>query len=93
MPSVIAYIKVKDDKISEAREFLGKLARDTVANEKGTLAYVAHQRKDDPTTVVFYEKYDYDAAFAGHGENLKAHGKSFAAIMAGPPEILFLDEL
>jgi len=93
MPSVIATIRVKEDKIDEAKAFLGKLAKDTLANEKGTLAYVAHQRKDDPTVFVFYEKYEDEAAFAVHGENLKASGGGFAAILAGAPEIHILEEL
>ncbi len=93
MPSIIANIKVKADKTDEAKAFFSKLAKDTVANESGTVSYVAHQRKDDPTMFVFYEKYADDAAFATHGENLKAHGSTFGAIMAGPPEIIFIDEI
>jgi quinol monooxygenase YgiN len=93
MPSVVATIKVKEDKIEEAKTFLKQLAADTLANEPGTLAYTAHQRKDEPTTFVFYEKYESDAAFAQHGENLKAKGKDFAAILAGPPDIVILEEV
>ena len=93
MPSVIATIKVKEDKVDEAKTFLGKLAKETLEKEKGTLAYVAHQRKDDPTVFVFYEKYEDDAAFLAHGENLKAHGAGFGAILAGAPEIVFLEEV
>ena len=93
MPSVIATIKVKQDKVEEAKTFLAKLARETQEKEAGTLAYVAHQRKDDPTVFVFYEKYADDAAFATHGENLKAHGAAFGALLAGAPEIVFLEEL
>ncbi len=93
MPSVVATIKVKDDKIEEAKAFLSNLARETLAKEEGTLVYTAHQRKDDPTVFVFYEKYADDAAFAIHGENLKAHGAGFGSILAGAPDIVFLDEI
>lgn len=93
MPSVVATLKVKDDKIDEAKSFLAQLAKDTLAKEPGTLAYTVHQRKDDPTTFVFYEKYESDEAFAQHGENLKAQGAGFAQILAGRPEIVFLEEL
>ncbi len=93
MPSVIANLKVKDDKVDEAKEFFAKLAKETLEAEEGTLAYVAHQRKDDPTTFVFYEKYADDAAFARHGENLGKHGKAFGAVLAGAPEIIFLEEV
>lgn len=93
MPSVIANIKVKEDKIDEAKSFFAQLAKDTVAAEEGTLAYVAHQRKDDPAMFVFYEKYADDAAFATHGENLGKHGATFGALLAGAPEIIFLEEV
>ena len=93
MPSVFATVKVKQDKIEEARAFLKQLAADTLANEPGTLAYVFHQQKDDPTAFVAYEKYASDEAFKLHSKNLAAKGAGFAAILAGPPKIVMLDEL
>jgi autoinducer 2-degrading protein len=93
MPSVIATIKVKDDKVEEAKRLFTKLAAGVNADEPGTLAYIPHQRKDDPTTFVFYEKYADGAAFAAHGENLKKVGREFAGVMAGPPEIVMMDEV
>lgn len=93
MPTLIATLTVKADKIEEARSFLSELARDTLAKEPGTVAYVGHQRKDDPTKFVFYEKYADDAAFAAHSANLKSAGAGFANILAGRPEVVFLDEL
>jgi len=93
MLTVIANLKVKADKIEEAKSFFSQLAQETLAAEEGTLAYVAHQRKDDPTMFVFYEKYADDAAFAVHGENLGKHGKAFGAVLDGPPEIIFLEEV
>ena len=93
MPSVIATLKVKEDKIDDAKKFLKELAAKTLANEPGTLAYTVHQRKDDPTSFVFYEKYKDDAALAEHGKNLAAAGAKFGAILAGAPEIVQLEEL
>jgi quinol monooxygenase YgiN len=93
MPSVVATIKVKEDKLEQAKGFLKQLAADTLAKEPGTLAYTVHQRKDQPTTFVFYEKYESDAALAQHSQNLRAVGKDFAAILAGAPEIVLLDEV
>ncbi len=93
MPSVVATLKVKEDKIEEARAFLKQLAADTLANESGTLAYVFHQQKDDPTAFVAYEKYESDEAFALHSKNLASKGAGFAGIMAGPPKIVILEEL
>ena len=93
MPSVIATVKVKEDKLEEAKGFLKQLAADTLAKEAGTLAYTVHQRKDEPTTFVVYEKYESDEAFAEHGKNLRAVGAQFAAVLAGAPQIVMLEEL
>jgi len=93
MPSVVATIKVKADKVEEAKAFMKQLAADTLAKEKGALAYLPHQRKDDPTTFVFYEKYESADALKEHGKNLAAVGKEFAALLAGAPEVVYLEEL
>ena len=93
MPSVIATIKVKEDKIEEAKTFLKELAADTLKNESGTLAYTVHQRKDSPTTFVFYEKYESDEAFKTHQKNLGKVAAQFGAILAGAPELVVLEEI
>jgi quinol monooxygenase YgiN len=93
MPSVVAKIQVKEDKLAEALAFLKQLTKETLANEKGTLAYVFHQQKDDPTKFVAYEKYADDAAFKTHSANLASKGAQVAGILAGRPEIILLDEL
>lgn len=93
MPSVVATINVKEDKIEEARTLFRDLAAGILANEPGTLKYVVHQRTDKPTAFVFYEKYESDEALKIHGKNLAAHGAKFAGVMAGPPEILHIEEV
>ncbi len=93
MPSVVATLKVKEDKVEEAKTFLKQLSADTLAKEPGTLVYTVHQKKDEPTTFVFYEKYESDEALAQHSENLKAVGASFAGILPGRPEIVYLEEV
>ena len=47
MPSVVATIQVKEDKIEEAKQFLKELSADTLSSEPGTLVYVFHQQQDD----------------------------------------------
>ena len=81
MPSVVATLKVKEDKIEEAKSFLKGLAAETLEKEKGTLAYTVHQRRDEPATFVFYEKYESDAALAEHSENLKSAGASSLLVL------------
>jgi len=92
MLTVVATVKVKQDKLDEAMGFFKELAAGVLANEPGTLAYVIHQRRDDPCSVVVYEKYESDAAFAIHGQNLAAKGAEFGALMDGPPDVVILDE-
>ncbi len=93
MPSVVATIKVKEDKIEEARAFFKQLAAETSANEPGTLAYVPLQRRDDPATFVFYERYESDEALATHSKNLAAKAADFGALLGGAPDIVVLDEI
>jgi quinol monooxygenase YgiN len=93
MPSVAATLKLKEDKLEEARAFFKELAAGVLANEPGTLAYVLHQRRDDPHTVFVYEKYESDEALAIHGKNLAAKGAEFMALLDGPPEVVVLDEI
>ena len=93
MPSVIATLTVRDDKVEEARKLFAQLAREVRESEPGTLAYIAHQRADQPATFVFYEKYADQAAFEAHGENLKKKGAAFAGVLAGAPEVVMMEEL
>ncbi len=93
MASVVATIKVKQDKLEEAKTFFEKLAAEVKANEPGTLAYVFHQRRDDPLTFVVYEKYESDEALAVHSQNLGSKAADFMAVMAGAPDIVVLDEI
>jgi quinol monooxygenase YgiN len=93
MPSVVATIQIKEDKIDEAKAFLRELTEKVRADEPGTLAYVFHQHKKDPTLFTAYEKYADDEAFAAHGANLQAHNARFAELLAKRPEIHILDEL
>jgi len=93
MPSMVATLKLKEDKLEEARAFLKQLAAEVRANEPGTLAYVLHQRRDDPLTFVVYEKYEGDEALAVHSQNLSAKVADLMALLDGPPDIVVLDEI
>ena len=93
MPSLLATLKVREDKIEEAKALFKELAAGVLENEPGTLAYVCHQKKDDPTSFVFYEKYESDEALQKHSANLSAHGARFAGVLGGAPEMLMLEEI
>ena len=65
----------------------------TESRPAGTLAYVIHQRRDDPLSIVVYEKYASDEAFAEHGKNLGAKAGEFMSLMDGPPEVILIEEI
>ena len=93
MPSIIATIKIKSDKVDEAKKVLAQMCRTVLDSEPGTLAYQAHQRTDQPDTFVFYEKYKDAAAVAEHQKNLPKNGAALGPLVAGPPEVIFLEEV
>ncbi len=93
MPSVVATIKVKEDKIEEAKTFFKKLAAEVKTNEPGTLVYLPLLRRDDPSTFVFYEQYENDEALVTHSQNLAAKAADFGALLDGAPDIVVLDEV
>ncbi len=44
MPSLIATVRVKEEKLEEARSFFKELGAQVSRDEPGTLAYVIHQK-------------------------------------------------
>ncbi|MFL2935467.1 MAG: putative quinol monooxygenase [Myxococcota bacterium] len=90
MPTIVANLKIKADKVDEAKDVLKKLAEETLAAEEGTLEYTVLQRQDDPTGIVFYERYADEEALKIHQKNLAPKGAIFAPLLDGPPEIIML---
>lgn len=68
---------------------------DLVSDEAGTLVYALHTETSDEVTVWFYELYaDSDAlAFHGGTDNMKALGPKIKGLVAGRPEIKFLNPI
>ena len=93
MPSLIATLKVKEDKVDEAVKLFQELQENVRSNEPGTLEYVFHQKAGEPTTFVVYEKYADPAALETHRTNLAKVGSRFASILNGPPEIVAIEEI
>ena len=91
--SVLATLKVKEEEVENAVKFFNELAAGVRANEPGTLAYVWHQKRGEPSTFVVYEKYESEEALKTHGANLAQSGAKFASILAGRPEIVQMDEI
>ena len=66
MITVIARMKIKEGKETEALAALTKMTAAVEANEPGAIAYVCHRLVDDPSQVIFFEVYADDGAFQSH---------------------------
>jgi autoinducer 2-degrading protein len=66
-----------------------------VQSEEGTIAYILHRSKGNPTKFMVYEKYVDDAALAYHGstEYFKELFDKVGPILAGAPSIEIYEEL
>jgi quinol monooxygenase YgiN len=64
---VIARLKVRPEKIEEARRVLGSLVEPTRA-EQGCLRYELLQNRDDATEFTFVEEWENAAALARHAD-------------------------
>jgi quinol monooxygenase YgiN len=92
--TVIAKLKVKAG--SEAAfEAAGREMISKVGGETGTLTYVLHKDVRDPSTFIYYEVYQDQAALDAHGktDHMKAFGGKIATLLDGRPEIHVLTEI
>ncbi len=92
--TVIAKLKVKSGNEAAfeaaAREMLPK-----VGGEAGTLTYILHKDVRDPSTFVYYEMYQDQAALDAHGktDHMKTFGGKIGGLLDGRPEIHVLSEV
>lgn len=82
MITVLFRMKIRDGKEEEALAKVSALAEAVQANEPGTLAYVVHRNQEDPSEIVFFERYADDAAREAHGQtaHMGAMRENFAEI-------------
>ena len=68
-------------------------ALDNVQAEPGTLVYTLNTDDSNPNVVHFYEAYTDQAALFAHGgsEWFKAFSPKLGAVLAGKPEMKFLN--
>jgi len=93
MFTLLAELKVQAGKVEEAKAAFRELARLVKASEPGTLVYTFHQRTDDPTTFVVYERYQDEAAFQTHMANLGQHSAIFGSVLESGPHPTFLVDI
>ncbi len=70
--TLIAILKVRDGKMSDAIEVLKEVVPKVKASEPGCLEYIPHTVKGpkEKSTIIFYEKYADKDALKTHSANL-----------------------
>ncbi|HEY2057381.1 MAG TPA: antibiotic biosynthesis monooxygenase [Amycolatopsis sp.] len=82
----VATMKALPGHADEVRELMRSVAQDT-RQEDGCLAYLVHQAKDAPGTVVVYERWASPAALAAHHRtaHMDAFKKAAGSLVEWPP--------
>ena len=90
---IVATMKIQEGKNAEFEAFFGELAKQVRANEPGCLAYQLTKSRTEPNVYKVLELYKDQDALTHHGgtEYFKAAGPKFGAVLAGRPEIEYLD--
>ena len=90
---IVATIRIQDGKAEEFETFFTELAKQVRANEPGNLAYQLTKSRTEPNLYKVLELYTDQDAVTLHGgtEYFKAAGPKFGAVLAGRPEIEYLD--
>jgi quinol monooxygenase YgiN len=90
---IVATIRIQDGKAGEFEAFFGELAKQVRANEPGNLAYQLTKSRTEPNTYKVLELYTDQDAVDSHGktEYFRAAGPKFGAVLAGRPDVEYLD--
>jgi len=89
---LIAMLKAQKGKEKKVEEILRGMMPG-VQNEKGTLKYILHRSRKDPTEFLFYEEYVDQAALDFHGGTsyFKDLVKNLDGLLDGAPKELFYE--
>jgi len=90
---VIAKLPIQEGKGPEFEAFFTELAKQVRANEPGNLIYQLAKSRNEPNVYKVLEVYKDQEALTHHGgtDYFKAAGPKFGAVLAGRPEIEYLD--
>ena len=93
MIGVVAVLKVQPDKTADFEKVFLDLAAKVKANEPGCLTYQLTRSKIEAGTYKVLELYASDDALKAHSgsDYFKAAGATMGPLMAGRPEIEYLD--
>jgi quinol monooxygenase YgiN len=89
---LIAMVKAQKGKEKKVEEILRGMVPG-VQNEKGTLKYILHRSRKDPTELLVYEEYVDQAALDFHGGTsyFKDMVKNLNGLLDGAPKELFYE--
>ena len=93
MIGVVAVLKVQVDKTADFEKVFLDLAAKVKANEPGCLTYQLTKSRTEAGVYKVLELYKDQDALTHHGgtDYFKAAGPKFAGVLAGRPEIEYLD--
>lgn len=93
MIAILATLRVKDGAGPELEALFKDLSTNVRANEPGNSLYQLIKSRTDANTYKVMELYKDDAALQAHRDSahFKDAGPTFATILAGRPEIEYLD--
>jgi quinol monooxygenase YgiN len=93
--ALIAKLTAAEGKRDELAAVIADMGMSNVAGEPGTLVYAAHKDQKDENVIWFYELYSDGDALAAHGgsDAMKEFGRATAPLMAGRPELIFLEPI
>jgi quinol monooxygenase YgiN len=95
MIGVIATLRVQDGKTAEFERVFAGLAAAVRANEAGNIAYQLCRSRSEANTYKVLELYRDEDALKAHGaaDHFKAAGPALGTVLAGRPEVEYLDAL
>lgn len=93
MIGVVATIRVQDGKAAEFEGVFAGLMAQVRANEPGNVAYQLCRSRGEANTYKVLELYKDEDALKAHGasDHFKAAGPALGAVLAGRPEVEYLD--
>lgn len=93
MIGVVATLRVQDGKTDEFEKVFAVLVLQVRTNETGNIAYQLTRSRTEANTYKVIELYRDEDALKAHGasEHFKAAGPALGAVLAGRPEIEYLD--
>ena len=95
MIGVIATLRVQDGKTAEFEKVFSDLAAKVKANEAGCILYQLTKSRTEENTYKVMEVYASEDALKEHGQSeyFRAAGPALGAVLAGRPEIEYLDSV